>query len=61
MFKNFVESYIFNKYKDKCFKNSTTLKGELYRKYKIYNVDLNSVYVKIVNYQIKKYDSMLTK
>ncbi|MBR6641162.1 MAG: hypothetical protein IKL08_03095 [Clostridia bacterium] len=59
LFKKFKENYVFNKYKDKCFKNSAELKGEIYKNYKKINVDINSLYIKIVNYQVKKYNGIL--
>lgn len=52
------ELIVFNKYKDKVFRNSSTLKGEITKKYK--NIDVTKVYTKIVNYQINKYGGALS-
>ena len=51
------ELYIFMKYKDKCFKNAATLKGEITKKYK--GVDVQKLYVKIINYQVSRYGGTL--
>lgn len=53
----FKEEYVFHKYKNRCFKNAERLKSELIRKYK--DVDVGDLYMRIVNYQVKKYGTSL--
>lgn len=57
--KKFKEDYVFTKYKDKCFKNSATLKGEIIKNYP--GVDAEKLHVRIVNYQIDKYGDILRR
>lgn len=53
----FEEEFIFQNYKDKCFINATTLKNEIAKHFK--NVNVNELYIRIVNYQVKKYGETL--
>lgn len=53
IFTKFKEEYVFLLLKDKCFKNATECKGRIVKKFK--NVDVDAIYRRIVNYQIKKY------
>lgn len=59
LFKKFKEDYVFNKYKDKCFMNAASLKGEIYSKYKWFNIDIDALYIRIVNYQVKTYGGIV--
>lgn len=53
IFTKFKEEYAFLMLKDKCFKNARECKGRIVRKFK--NVDVDALYRRILNYQIKKY------
>ena len=55
---NLKEMYVYLKYRDKCFTNARSLKGEITRKYK--GVDAHEIYIRIVSYQINKYGETLT-
>ena len=55
---NLKELYVYLKYRDRCFMNARSLKGEITRKYK--GVDTHEIYIKIVSYQINKYGETLT-
>lgn len=59
LFKSFKEYYVFNKYKDRCFINSKSLKGDMYKKYKKFDIDIDAMYIRITNYQIEKYGGIL--
>ena len=56
-FKKFLEEFIFQKNKDKGFRNAEEFKGTILRGFK--NVDVSKIYIKIVNYQVKKYGQTL--
>ena len=56
-FKKFIEEIIFQRNKDKRFRNAEEFKGTILKNFK--NVDVSKIYVKIVNYQIKKYGQTL--
>lgn len=55
--KNFKEEYLFAKYKDKCIYSAAKFKGEI-KDYK--NINASDLYVRIINYQIKKYGRPLS-
>ena len=54
--KEFEENYLFEKYKDTPLKNSKDFKK---RVEKYININVSSVYAKIINYQIKTYGATL--
>ena len=54
---NFVEQYIFEKLKDKSFRNIGVFKNVINN----VEIDISKVYRNIVNYQIKKYGSTLCR
>ena len=54
--KEFEENYIFEKYKDTPLKNSKEFRKKIE---KHINIDVSSVYAKIINYQIKTYGTTL--
>ena len=54
--KEFEENYIFEKYKDTPLKNSKEFRKKIE---KHINIDVSSVYAKIINYQIKTYGETL--
>lgn len=51
---------IYNLYKDESIR-SETFKYEISRKYKLTPKEISNIYIKIVNYQIKKYGGRLEK
>lgn len=53
----FKEECAFAQFKDKCFKNAETCKEGIIKKFK--GIDVNNLYIRIVNYQIKKYGEVL--
>lgn len=53
----FKEECAFIQFKDKCFKNATTCKGNILKKFN--DIDVNNLYIRIVNYQIKTYGDIL--
>lgn len=53
----FKEECAFVQYKDKCFKNAETCKRNILKKFK--DIDVNNLYIRIVNYQLKRYGDIL--
>ena len=51
---------IYNLYKDETIK-CENFRTEISRKYKLTDIEISNIYVKIVNYQIKKYGGRLEK
>lgn len=54
---NFKEDCIFEELKDKSFQNAKDFKERLVKKYK--NVNVQNIYLRVANYQIKKYGTIL--
>ena len=57
MKKEFIENYLFEVLKDSTFKGS----GEFRRILQSYDIDYTRLYVRIVNYQVKKYGTNLRR
>lgn len=57
--KSFKEEYVFTKYKNKCFKNAERLKGEIVKRYGKVDIDADTIYKRIVRYQVEKYGMTL--
>lgn len=55
----FIDNYIFETEKDKCFKNASEFYDLLLKKYKI-KEKKKDLYVRIINYQIDIYGSNLS-
>ena len=55
--KKFKEECAFVQFRDKCFKNAENCKRKILKKYK--DIDVNNLYIRIVNYQLKKYGDIL--
>ena len=55
MKKEFIENYLFEVFKDSIFKGS----GEFRIILQNYDIDYTRLYVRIVNYQVKKYGTNL--
>lgn len=55
MKKEFIENYLFEVFKDSTFKGS----GEFRRILQNCDIDYTRLYVRIVNYQVKKYGTNL--
>lgn len=53
--KIFIEKLLYLKYKDRAFSNKNDFKQKLSK----YNIDLDNLYIKIINYQVKKYGRSL--
>ena len=53
----FKEECAFIQFRDRGFKNAETCKGNILKKYK--DIDVNNLYIRIVNYQLKKYGDIL--
>lgn len=53
----FKELYVFNLYKNASLGNAELFRGLINKKFK--GLDVNAIYKKIVNYQVKKYGSTL--
>lgn len=58
--KSFKEEFAFYRYKNKSFKNAQVLKGELIKRYGK-NIDVSNIYLRIVDYQVKKYGMTLCR
>lgn len=54
---DFEEEYLFAKYKDKGFNNSRSFKSKIRKTHK--NIDVDSLYIRVIRYQIKKYGKIL--
>lgn len=55
---NFIEEFIFAKYKDRSIGNAKKFKGLVKKRFD--GVDLDGLYRRIVNYQVEKYNGCLT-
>lgn len=55
--KSFKEDCIFEELKDTCYRNAKDFKEKLMKKYK--DVDASDMYLRVANYQIKKYGGIL--
>jgi hypothetical protein len=55
--KDFKEDCIFEELKDKSYRNAKDFKERLMKKYK--DIDASNMYLRVANYQIKKYGTIL--
>lgn len=53
------EELVFNLKKDTAYKSSRDFKEDIIRNLKIKDIDFRNVYVRIINYQIRKYGEPL--
>lgn len=56
---DFKENYLFNVFKDTPIKSATMFKTMIFDKFKMRYENVTSLYMRVVNYQIKKYGSQL--